>query len=212
MNLSNHYRHAHPEIKIGKKDQTVIDEAEAWKGEATKQLKKLNAIKQRNKRLRGKTTTGPAAKRIRTTGPKTTMFTAIVVPPPLDLSKLGAPATQTITDTQQQETITKPTQPTSQSTTQETNAGQVESGGDIVAKGISTNIYQIVLGHDTNVLNTEKRIVEIITQGTQITIYNVITCYETFFVFLHNDTIYNVLKSEISDCVIKNVVAKKRKP
>ena len=61
MNLSNHYRHAHPEIKIGKKDQTVIDEAEAWKGEATKQLKKLNAIKQRNKRLRGKTTTGPAA-------------------------------------------------------------------------------------------------------------------------------------------------------
>ena len=85
MNLSNHYRHAHPEIKIAKKDQTVIDEAEAWKGEATKQLKKLNAIKQRNKRLRGKTTTGPAAKRIRTTGPKTTMFTAIVVPPPLDL-------------------------------------------------------------------------------------------------------------------------------
>ena len=140
------------------------------------------------------------------------MFTAIVVPPPLDLSKLGAPATQTITDTQQQETITKPTQPTSQSTTQETNAGKVESGGDIVAKGISTNIYQIVLGHDTNVLNTEKRKVEIITEGTQVTIYNVITMFDMFFVFLHNDTIYNVLKSEISDCVIKNVVAKKRKP
>ena len=96
-------------------------------------------------------------------------------------SKLGAPATQTTTDTQQQGTITKPTQPTSQSTTQETNTGKVESGGDIVAKGISTNIYQIVLGHDTNVLNTEKRIVEIITQGTQITIYNVITMFDMFF-------------------------------
>ena len=40
----------------------------------------------------------------------------------------------------------------------------------------------------------------------------VITMFDTFFVFLHKNTIYNILKSELSDCVIKNVVAKKRKP
>ena len=62
----------------------------------------------------------------------------------------------------------------------------------------------------TNVLNTETRKVEIINKGTQVTIYKVLTCFETFFVFLHKDAIYNVLQSEIYDCVITTVVPNQR--
>ena len=84
------------------------------------------------------------------------------------------------------------------------------SDADVLARGIHANVYRIVLGHNTNVLNTETRKVEIINIGTQVTIYNVITCYETFFVFLHKDVIYNILQSEIYDCVITTVVPKQR--
>ena len=54
------------------------------------------------------------------------------------------------------------------------------SDADVLARGIHANVYRIVLGHNTNVLNTETRKVEIINKGTEITIYKVLTCFETF--------------------------------
>ena len=134
-----------------------------------------------------------------------------MVPPPLDLDKLGAPAAQTI-DTQQQETVTKPTQPTSQTTTQVTNASQVtESVSDIVAKGVHANVYQVELGHDTNVLNRKTQKIETIDKGSRIQIFATTTAFGQFFVCVFNGAPCQILQAEINDGEIRNIVPKKQK-
>ena len=134
-----------------------------------------------------------------------------MVPPPLDLDKLGAPAAQTI-DTQQQETVTKPTQPTSQTTTQVTNASQVtESVSDIVAKGVHANVYQVELGHDTNVLNRKTQKIETIDKGSRIQIFATTTAFGKLFVYVFNGSPCQILQAEINDGEIINIVPKKQK-
>ena len=53
-----------------------------------------------------------------------------------------------------------------------------------------------------------------INKNTIITIFNEMILFGKFFVFFcpNSDVRYNVVQSEVNDCVIKNVVQKKSKP
>ena len=168
MNLASHYRRSHSGINIGEKDQSVINEAEAWKVEATKQLKKLAAAKQRKRKSNSSNATG-RAKRRRTQPGAVNVFAPIVVPPPLDLTSLGGSAAadndvvmddavmnndianlETGLQAAEQQETTTTTQQETTTTTQQHGQTEVSVPGTI-AGGLHTNIYNVELGHDVRV-------------------------------------------------------------
>ena len=184
MNLAAHYRRCHDGINIGEQDKTIINEAEAHKDAAAKQLKSLNTLKQRKRR--GAKSVKPPPKRA-----KVDIFKTIVVPPPLDLN-LGVPATQT-TNTQQQEITARTTG--SQNTTR---TQQQETVAATVVAGLRTHVFQVELGRNIAAIEraTNKHVT--LEKGTRISIFKAETLFDPFFVVVVHDIIYRPLQGTTS--------------